>query len=94
MNRHMTEKKKREIYNFKKFLVANHALSSYITSIESDENFFIKDFGFMGLRDFFEKRVQEDFLCYAFDWSHTSQGHNFWSSLNIEWQKQLTVLRS
>ena len=81
----MTGKKKKEIYKFKKFLVENHVLGTFTTNIENDENYFKEDYGFIGLRDFLEKRPKEGFLEYAFDWSETKQGHNFWEDLDVKW---------
>ena len=84
----MTEKRKKEIYKFKKFLVENHVLGTFTANIENDENYFRKDYCFISLKDFLEKRAQlTDFLTYAFDWSKTKQGHNFWEDLDVKWRR-------
>jgi hypothetical protein len=81
----MTEKSKKEIYKFKKFLVENHVLGTFTTNIENDENYFRKEYGFISLKDFLEKRSKEDFLSFAFDWSKTKEGHIFWQDLDTKW---------
>ena len=82
----MTIEKKKTLCKFKKFLCNNHLLNTFVYYIEDKNNYFKYDFDFTCLKDYLEKTDKEKFVLNAFDWSHTKQGHNFWSDLDSKWK--------
>ena len=89
------------IKEFIKFLSKNNVLKSYLTNIslqsyyrlESSEkaNIFstlsIRNGAFFYMNEFQRNKYKGgELINYAFNWSRTDEGHDFWSDINNKWR--------
>ena len=90
------------IKEFIKFLSKNNVLKSYLTNISSQSyyrldssdkaNVFsmlsICNGAFFHINEFSRDKYRgEELINYAFNWSRTDEGHDFWSDINRKWRK-------
>ena len=89
------------IKEFIKFLSKNNVLKSYLTNISSQSyyrldssdkaNVFsmlsICNGAFFHINEFSRDKYRgEELINYAFNWSRTDEGHDFWSNINRKWR--------
>ena len=90
------------IKEFIKFLSKNNVLRQYITNVSlqsyyrldssEKENIFstlsIRNGAFFYRNEFqINKYKGEELINYAFNWSRTDEGHDFWLNINLKWRK-------
>ena len=89
------------IKEFIKFLSKNNVLKSYLTNISLQSyyrlefseraNIFstlsIRNGAFFYMNEFQRNRYKGgELINYAFNWSRTDEGHDFWSNINRKWR--------
>lgn len=90
------------IKEFIKFLSKNNILKSYLANINSQSYYRLDSsdkanvFSTLSIRNgafFYRNEFQinryrgEELINYAFNWSRTNEGHDFWSDINRKWRE-------
>ena len=77
---------------FVKFLKNNDALMSYRANCAKYNHEYHNMFFPLHKTDCTGLKGAYTFICAAFSWGDTKQGHMFWSKLNRKWNELLTIL--
>lgn len=102
MKKYPSDKYIRKYSNFKRFLIENGMLVPFLTRLEESVEecphspFFSSEYVEDDIRDGnilynYIEYVENDFefINYAFAWSDTPEGHEFWCCLNEKWRDEL-----